>query len=211
MKNKITNLSNAYSLNTPKDSIKLYKSWAKTYDEDFAKYLNYLSPLKITNYFKKNATINDQPILDVGAGTGLLGELLYKINFKNIIGIDISEEMLKEARLKNCYSSLIRADLTKKIPMRNESVGAIVSTGTFTHGHIGPETLDELLRIIKPNGLFILSIHSELFNKGGFKKKFIEIKNKITIPSFKIFKIYGKNQDKKHGNDKAYAAIFRKY
>ena len=42
------------------------------------------------------------------------------------------------------------------------------------------------------------------------KKKFLEIKNKITQPVFKIFKIYGKNSDKKHGNDKALAAIFRK-
>ena len=47
-------LDDAYSLKTPKDSIKLYKKWAQTYDEDFAFNSGYLSPKKISNFFKKN-------------------------------------------------------------------------------------------------------------------------------------------------------------
>jgi len=210
MINKKTDLNLAYSIKTPEDSIKLYNDWAKSYDKDFVKKSNYLSPLKISNFFKKHSTINDKPILDIGAGTGLIGKYLNKNNNKNIIGIDISSAMLKKAELKKCYSSLIAADVTKKIPLENNSIGAVVSAGTFTYGHVGPEALDELLRVTRQGGLFIISIHCELFVKGGFQKKFIKIKNKISVPIFNIFKIYGENSDKKHANDKAYAAIFRK-
>ena len=108
----------AYSLKTPEDSIKLYKKWAQTYDQDFAFNSNYLSPNIICNYFNKHARSTDIPILDVGAGTGLVGECLFKTGNKKIIGIDISPEMLEQAKLKGCYSSLMEEDVTKKISLK---------------------------------------------------------------------------------------------
>ena len=210
MRNKNILLTDAYSLKTPQDSKKFYKNWASTYDKEFVKKTKYLSPLKISFFFKQHFKKNDSPILDVGAGTGLIGEYLNKKKDKDLIGIDISAEMLKQAELKKCYNSLLVVDVTKKIPLKSNSIGAVVSAGTFTHGHVGPQALDELLRITKPNGLFVISIKKELFISEGFKDKFINIKKKITLPTFNLFSIFGKNNDKKHGNDKAYVAIFRK-
>ena len=203
-------LHDAYSLKTPTDSIKLYKKWAQTYDQDFALNSNYLSPKKISNFFNKYSKKNDTPILDVGAGTGLVGEVLNAKSKKEIIGIDISSEMLDQARLKRCYSSLIVADITKKIPLENNSIGAVVSAGTFTHGHVGADALDELLRITKPGGLFVLSINSKVFIKGGFQKKFLKIKNKISSPLFEKFNAHGKQKDKKFNEVEIFASIFRK-
>ena len=114
MPEKKIGYDDAYSLKTPKDSIKLYKKWAQTYDADFALNSNYLSPKKISMFFNKHAKNTDTPILDVGAGTGLVGEFLYRTGNKKIIGIDISSRMLEQAKLKGCYSSLIEADVTKK-------------------------------------------------------------------------------------------------
>ncbi len=200
----------AYSLESPEDSIRLYKKWAKTYDKDFALNSNYLSPKKISSFFNKHSINTDTPILDVGAGTGLVGELLYKSGNKKIIGIDISSEMLERAKFKGCYSSLIEADLTKKIPLKNNSIGAVVSAGTFTHGHVGPDAFDELLRITKPGGLFVLSINLKIFIKGGFKEKFLRIKKHISVPMFKEYNAHGKNTDKKFSEIKLFASIFRK-
>ena len=76
MVKKKIKLDDAYSLKTPEDSIKLYKKWAQTYDNDFALSSDYLSPQKISNFFLKHSKDTDTPILDVGAGTGLIGEFL---------------------------------------------------------------------------------------------------------------------------------------
>ena len=203
-------LNDAYSLKTPEDSIKLYKKWAQTYDEDFALNSNYQSPKKISDFFTEYSKNMDTPILDVGAGTGLVGEILNSKDDKEIIGIDISAEMLDQAKHKRCYSSLIVADITKKIPLKNNSIGAIVSAGTFTHGHVGVNAFDELLRIAKPGGLFVLSINSKVFIKGGFKEKFLTIKNKISTPLFKEFNAHGKQKDKTFNEVKIFASIFRK-
>jgi len=203
-------LDDAYSLKTPEDSIKLYKKWAKTYDEEFALNSDYLSPQKISNFFIKHSKDTDTPILDVGTGTGLVGEFLSIKGKKEIIGIDISSEMLHQAKLKKCYSSLIEADITKKIPLKENSFGAVVSAGTFTHGHIGPDSFDELLRITRPGGLFVLSINSKFFIKAGFKEKFSKIKNIISSPLFEKFSAHGKNINKTYNEVKIIACIFRK-
>ena len=210
MVEKKINLEEAYSLKTPQDSIELYQKWAQTYDEDFATSSDYLSPQKISNFFIKHSKNTDTPILDVGAGTGLVGEFLRIKCKKKIIGIDISSEMLDQAKLKDCYSSLIEADITKKIPLDNDSVGGIISAGTFTHGHVGPDTIDELIRITKPGGLFVLSINSKFFKKSGFQEKFDKINNKISSPIFKQFNAHGEKKENELKEVKIFASIFRK-
>ena len=203
-------LDEAYSLKTPDDSIELYKKWAKTYDKDFADKVKFLSPQKIAEYFNNYSTKTDTPILDIGAGTGLLAKNIKDAKKKEILAIDISPEMLEQAKLTGCYSSLIQSDLTKKIPLNDNSIGAMVSSGTFTIGHVGPEVFDELLRIMRPGGLFVFSIHSEVFKKNGFEEKFNEIENLISQLEFKEFNVYGDNKKNKHRNAIALAAIFRK-
>jgi len=118
--------------------------------------------------------------------------------------------MLEIARAKNCYSKIIEADLTKRLLINDNHYGAIVSAGTFTHGHVGPNVLDELLRVTRSGGLFVFTIHYKLFKKAGFDKKFIEIKKNITKPIFHEVDVYGNNPDKGHGSDQVIITVFRK-
>ena len=141
--------------------------------------------------------------------TGLIGEYL-KLSSREIDAIDISPEMLNIARLKNCYSKIIEADLTKRLLINDNHYGAIVSAGTFTHGHVGPDVLDELLRVTKSGALFVLTIHYQLFKKAGFDKKILGIEKSITKPNFHEVSVYGNNPDKDHGSDKVIITVFRK-
>ena len=203
-------LNDAYSVKTPEDNIKLYKVWASSYDDDFAKKNDYRSPVLISNYYDKYSNKNDVPVLDVGAGTGLIAEVMNKKNTIDIDAIDISPEMLESAKSKNCYNKLIEADLTKNLDIDNNYYGAIVSAGTFTHGHIGPSALDELLRVTKPSGLFVITIHSKVYVNQNFEQKFQDINKQITDLTFHEEKAYGNNPDKDHGNDTVFITVFRK-
>ena len=203
-------LNDAYSVKTPEDNIKLYKVWASSYDDDFAKKNDYRSPVLISNYYDKYSNKNDVPVLDVGAGTGLIAEVMNKKNTIDIDAIDISSEMLESAKSKNCYNKLIEADLTKNLDIDNNYYGAIVSAGTFTHGHIGPNALDELLRVTKPSGLFVITIHSKVYVNQNFEQKFQDINEQITDLTFHEEKAYGNNPDKDHGNDTVFITVFRK-
>jgi len=86
-------LDGAYALKTPEDSVKLYGDWAETYDDSFASASGYQLPEAVG------------PVLDVGAGTGLVGVALQGLGVNLVDGTDISSAMLAEAAMKDCYLS----------------------------------------------------------------------------------------------------------
>jgi predicted TPR repeat methyltransferase len=95
----------------------------------------------LTNKLKLKKTIK---ILDAGCGTGYVAEVLSKLNYKNITGIDFSEEMLAIARSKKIYKKLMCQSLNEKIELRSKQFELIICTGVLTSGHVGPSAINEL-------------------------------------------------------------------
>ena len=91
-------------------------------------------------------------IIDAGAGTGLAGLELFKLGYTNIDALDISQEMLNEAKKKNIYKKLICAPLTKQRISEIETgeYHAMISTGTLAIAHVQPEAVEEMIRMVKP-------------------------------------------------------------
>ena len=100
-------LQDAYSLSSVEDTINLYKAWSKDYDKDFAHKNNYKSPQNVVKYFLKYSRKGDSPILDVGAGTGLISKYLKKYSSSKLHAIDISKEMLDQAEQKKIMKKLL--------------------------------------------------------------------------------------------------------
>lgn len=203
------NLEKAYSLKSPDDNIALYERWANTYDQDFAQRMDYQLPRHVADYFKRQKTVNDA-VLDVGAGTGLLADCLNDQQDLIIDAIDISAAMLDVASNKGLYRNTIVADLTKPLSIKSDTYGAIISSGTFTHGHVGPDVLDELLRICKQGALFVLSINAQHFVSRGFEAKFEQLDTMIDAFTLHTVSIYGSCGDSDHQNDEGYIAVFKK-
>ena len=116
---------------------------------------------------------------------------------------------IKQNKKKN-YEKIIVADLNQKLKIADNIYGAILSAGTFTHGHLGPNIFGELLRIVKPGGLFVITIHEEVFFKNGFKKAIENLGKKIESLNFHKVNIYGKINKQEKLKDKTIIAIFRK-
>ena len=83
--------------------------------------------------------------------------------------------------------------MNKKLTIADSTYGAILSARTFTHGHVGPNVLGELLRIVKPEGLFVISIHKNIFVKKGFKIISIPIKVKKRLDNPRIGGLFKSN------------------
>ena len=202
-------LDKAYSLKTPDDNIALYENWASTYDQDFAERMDYQLPRHVADYFKQHGTMNGA-VLDVGAGTGLLADCLSAQPDLIIDAIDISAAMLDVASSKGFYRNTIVADLTKPLAIENDTYEAIISSGTFTHGHVGPDVLDELLRICKKGALFVLSINAQHFVSHGFASKFEQLNTMIDDFALYTVSIYGACEDHDHQSDEGHIAVFKK-
>ena len=202
------NVSNAYNLKTPEDSITFYADWAASYDQDFVREQGYLLHLHVAHNFAQSGGAG--PVLDVGAGTGVCGAALRDLGPSPIDGTDISEDMLRIAARKDTYRDLFSADILKGLPVADGAYSGVVSSGTFTSGHVGPEGLNELIRITKPGGLIAISIHTRHYNSAGFAQVLESKKADISDLSLTEVRIYDTTATGDHKDDTAFVAQFRR-
>lgn len=159
-------LGAVYEAQQPKQVAELYDKWAATYDVDMAS-VGYRHPsiclALLARYLPRDAA----PLLDAGAGTGLAGEWLGIIGYDHVEALDISPGMLEVARSKKVYKRLHVAALGGELPFADGTFAGIVSSGVFTTGHVGPDGLDDLVRICRPGGVIVLTVKLPLWT-GGF-------------------------------------------
>jgi ubiquinone/menaquinone biosynthesis C-methylase UbiE len=133
-----------------------------------------------------------------------------------IDGIDISPPMLTEAGKKKTggglpvYRSLIAADLTKNLDIPDSQYAGLISAGTFTHGHLGPDSLDELWRVAAPGALCVIGINSKYFESLGFGEKISDdvVNGTITKPKIVEVDIYSAQAPNlEHASDKAFVVV----
>lgn len=169
-------LAAAYALDGPDANRALYARWAATYDSGFIVDSGYRYHDQVAAVFLARCADDigpGEPIVDVGCGTGLGGHALRRQRPFVIDGIDISPEMLQQAAAKQVdgvgvYRRLIEADLTQVLPIPDHTYAGAVSVGTFTHGHVGPGALHEVVRIVHPGGRLAIGINAAHFASAGF-------------------------------------------
>ena len=156
---------------TTDELAKAYNEWADNYDQDLIDEMGYVAPLIATQLFSDNVEDRSTIILDAGCGTGLVGEYLRRHGYKNIEGLDYSRAMLEKAGQKKIYRKLTQGDLTGSLDIASNTFDAVISVGTFTCGHVGPEALDELLRITKPGGHICFTVREQAWEEDSYLDK----------------------------------------
>lgn len=204
-------LQDAYGLETPDDNRALYRDWAETYEQDFIQPRGYVYHRNVVAVFATLDPVRSEPVLDVGCGTGIVGVELAAAGFTEVDGIDISPEMLREAGRKSVYRDLIVGDLTTTISPADRSYRGIVSVGTFTHGHLGPESLGELLRVGDVGCRYAIGVNAEHYQSRGFARWFeiATARGVIDEPHIESVVIY-EAADDDHRDDRANVVCFSK-
>ena len=162
-------LAGAYALQTPDQHVSYYRDFAAHYDSIFADGLGYVYPLGIAAALAE-LDRPAGPVLDIGCGTGLVAAAIHDRQPDAVIdGVDISPEMIEKAATKGAYRDLMMADLTGDFSHLPTGYAAIVSAGTFTHGHLGPEPLAGLVGHCAPDAVAALGVNSAHFAAHGFE------------------------------------------
>ena len=133
----------------------LYDRWSETYDHEMA-VAGYRHPSICLALLARHLPRGASPLLDAGAGTGLIGEWLGIMGYPDVEALDISEGMLAKAAEKGAYKAFHRLALGGPLPFADGHFAGIVSAGVFTSGHVGVEGLDELVRICRAGGVIVL-------------------------------------------------------
>lgn len=206
---KLPKVTDAYALEGTDGVKALYRDWAQTYDMGFGEAEGYQLPKEVAHAFV--AAHGEGPILDVGAGTGLVAEWLTRYQKGPIDALDLSEDMLSVAKGKNLYSDCFAADVTRPLrALGSRRYAGIVSAGTFTLGHVGAEGLDPLLQVASPGCVFAISVNEVHYAKSGFAKKLTDLGPTISDISKSTVRIYDDRAATEHREDEARIITFRK-
>ena len=106
--------------------------------------------------------VKDKIVLDIASGSGY-GSALLGTSAKQVIGVDVDAPAVKYAS-KNYGSKNVSFKVGDgiKIPLEDQSVEVVVSFETIEHIEKYEVFMDEVKRVLKPDGLFILSTPNDV-------------------------------------------------
>lgn len=160
-------VARVFEANTPQELAERYDDLAESYDDELA---TDVSPQRAVEVLVRYV-VSEARILDAGCGTGKVGQILHDRGYRNLEGSDISPEMLREARKKNCYVALHQQVLGETLAFPTGAFDAVVSVGVFLRGHAPSSSFDELIRITRPGGHIIFTLRPEFYAATDFKDK----------------------------------------
>lgn len=172
MSERNTLLDRVYSLKSPAECETTYDEWARTYEHDTTEGMGYAAPEHAAERLSR--LLADRPraeVLDAGCGTGLVGAALAGYGLEVVDGVDLSSAMLEHARAKEVYRDLAKADLTRRLPVEDASYDAVICVGTLTEGHVGPEALDELVRVARPGAPVVVTVLDRIWKPSGYEAR----------------------------------------
>lgn len=135
---------------------RLFDHYADYYDEHMKYNLGYNSPKIFAEIIKNNAK-QYISTLDIGCGTGLIGEVLRSYS-KLSLGLDISEEMISSAKRKNVYDMCLNANFFDVDAIQSGFLFECITMCDFCiyHGELEP-LFRRVKSLIQPLGDFILN------------------------------------------------------
>lgn len=103
---------------------------------------------------------SDKTVVDLGAGSGFISLAIAPLA-KQVIAIDQSEKMLAEiemaARHQHLTSIQTLQSRLEKIPLKEASVDVVIMSMALHHIEDPMQLIEEMHRILKPDGMVILS------------------------------------------------------
>ena len=146
-----------------------YNKYAAIYEKDHATYIAhevvYAKWIEIYKHTLQPGSVKHK-IFDAGCGTGWVGDEfaeLTKQGLVEIYGGDLSTEMIELAKKKNAYVEFKVVNLKEKLPYEPETFDSITCAGVFLQGHCGPETVPNLMPLLKKGGRLVATVRSAFF------------------------------------------------
>lgn len=157
----ITNKNHSEKTGTMSDTSlrvqKAYNEWAAIYDTNN-------NPTRDLNYKairEESLLLSGKRILELGCGTGLNTNYLVR-QAKEVVGVDLSEEMLSRARQRigDKHVRFIAADITSRWDFDDASFDFMVANLVLEHVENLAHVFQEASRVLRPGGqCYIAELH----------------------------------------------------
>lgn len=168
------------------EALTMYDKWAAigNYDQLSAQanYFNAYDQL-MAGVLEVFPTRRDVTILDVGSGTGIIGQRLHDEGFRTIDALDPSQEMLRASEGRKVYRNFICSFFTEDPidAIDNDSYDLLLMCGVCCPGAVPVEAFKEAVRIVKPGGYIVNCMRAEyIHTMAEYKGRWEEFMDSLT-------------------------------
>ena len=143
---------------------KLFDDFSTDYDAKMVEGLTYRAHKHLRTLYDRIAPATSGPlnILDLGSGTGLVGE-----EFKDLVrggrldGVDLAPLMIEAARRRAIYDNLTCTDLETHLALRGRPYDLMLAADTMIYlGDLEP-TFSGVARNLTPGGLYVFAVEAK--------------------------------------------------
>lgn len=129
-------------------------------------------------FYKRTLSIQDKyegNILDVGCGGGELIKIVGERSKRGskFFGLDISEKLCEIARQKNPEAEIVQGD-AENLPYTDNKFDVVFMTEALEHMLDHKKAIMEVGRVLKPRGIFIVTVPNRDWLQYDFYKPFID-------------------------------------
>jgi predicted TPR repeat methyltransferase len=136
---------------------RLFDDFADHFDRALVDHLGYAVPERIARLLHAHRADTADRVLDLGCGTGLMGERLAQPG-RRIDGVDLSPRMLALARERGMYQALHQDEMTAFLHAASERWGLIVAADVFIYAAALRPVFAAVFDRLEPGGVFAFSI-----------------------------------------------------
>lgn len=162
------NLDTVYGAANSDATREAYAGWAEGYDAE-----NIGNGYRVPNIgcamISRHVDPHAGSVYDAACGTGIVGGILELLGYSQIVGSDLSPDMLKSAQTLSAYNRLYEHDLGNRIPEEDDSFSALTCFGSLGPGHAPASCLDEFIRITRPGGHIVFNTRAETYDEQPLK------------------------------------------
>lgn len=134
----------------------LFDDYAPRFEHSLVDRLEYRAPRELMGLIAEVRIGRGGTAYDLGCGTGLMG-LELRATVRRLEGVDLSEAMLAEARRKDVYDKLVKADLLAFLA-DVEPAELVTATDVLNYTGPLPPVLAAVHEKLLPGGLFAFSL-----------------------------------------------------
>ena len=136
----------------------LFDNYAATFERTLVDELGYQIPSLVGSIIRQDYVVNNTiSVLDLGCGTGLMGEAISDLDAL-IVGVDLSQKMLKEASTAKRYQKLFHCDIQKYLSSQVLDFDYFIANDVFIY--VGD--LEDIFSLVKKRnkrgGRFIFTV-----------------------------------------------------
>ncbi len=161
--------------------VRLFDNYAEKFEQHLTQTLEYHTPADLTEFIHTRTSLPNtiSKVLDLGCGTGLLGQELSKqFTIQQLVGVDLSAKMLQKAKDKNIYTQLHNTDLLEYLQNSSSNYDLITATDVFIYVGDLTDVMTLVHKRLNPDGYFAFSVESlpigtfKLMSSGRFQHSF---------------------------------------